>query len=289
MADTHVTGWAEQYDEEGNSYFYNVDTFETVWEVPTSSQGGYWKQLWDDHHNAPFYQHTLSRKMVWTLEAEGTSNSSLGNMNHASEKGLCPEATPRTSFITYEEANPSSRSHPRDTVDKWRKGRNRLSVGNVPDDKKVSTVRLPSFEDVHKEEEELELELEGIDSDSHEKVIDIGSDAHDLDSSSSSEGSSEDSEEIDLVGPGKDNETSAAKVDDDGIKVATGSPKMTEKELKSEGDDGEEVDEEDEDDEEDDDTIFYVYQCVFFAHGCLFESPAAVSIISLPSLDNTQY
>jgi hypothetical protein len=286
MADIHVTGWAEQYDEEGNRYFYNVDTLETVWDVPASSQGGYWKQLWDDHHNAPFYQHTLSRKMVWTLEAEGTSNSSLGNMNHASEKGLCPETTPRASLITYEEANPSSGSHPRTSVDKWRKNLSRSSVGNVPDDKKVSTVRLPSFEDVHKEEEELELELEGIDPDSQEKAIDIGSDAHDLDSSSSSE-SSEDSEEIDLVGPGEDNVPSTAQVDEDGVKVATGSPKMMEKELKSEGDDDEEVDEEDED--EDDDTIFYVYQCVFFAHGCLFESPAAVSIISLPSLEFKQY
>ena len=69
-------GWAEQYDEHGQAYYYNIQTQETKWETPDAdNDGGYWKQLWDDHQNSLFYQHSLSGQMRWTLRNENEANS----------------------------------------------------------------------------------------------------------------------------------------------------------------------------------------------------------------------
>jgi hypothetical protein len=58
-------GWVQQFDDAGQPYFYELRTGESRWEEPPLGEGGYWKQLWDDHHDALFYQHTVSGEMRW--------------------------------------------------------------------------------------------------------------------------------------------------------------------------------------------------------------------------------
>ena len=102
--------WVQQFNDNGQPYFYNLTTLESKWEEPPLSEGGYWKQLWDDHHDALFYQHTVTNEMRWEfpslLESEQykgspssegpkrqsnadkiTSNSAITKDSYGSEEG----------------------------------------------------------------------------------------------------------------------------------------------------------------------------------------------------------
>jgi hypothetical protein len=74
-----LSGWAQQYDAEGNAYYYNLASRETRWEEPgNATEGGYWQQLLDEERNAYFFRHTVTGTMRWYLENAANPDEGAG-------------------------------------------------------------------------------------------------------------------------------------------------------------------------------------------------------------------
>eukprot|EP00943_MAST-04B_sp_MAST-4B-sp1_P003798 g3798.t1 len=283
LHNNEAIGWAEQYDEHGQPYYFNIQTQETKWDIPdVENDGGYWKQLWDDVQNSLFYQHTLSGQMRWTLRDENEPNSD----NEFSSPEITSASRTRQ---TYENSHPPQQqlqfdngSHvpynsgvkindlEAEEVEEGSAEVENISIVNSNNTNEISNAINTAFassviaEGLSKTDDNVEVINDTVHNDNNtnpEKMIIKESEDQDenmilnnntLDSSTSSvENVTSSSGEEKMIENNSKLETSLPSSDD------------------SSSSDGEE-------DEDDDDTVFYVYQCLFLFHGCAVESPAGV-------------
>ena len=284
--DGEAIGWAEQYDDHGQAYYYNIQTQETKWELPDEeNDGGYWKQLWDDHENSLFYQHTISGQMRWTLRDENEPNSEA--------EFSTPEFTSSPKDRkTYEHMNPAQRLTFSD-VDQHREG---VKIDVSGEDEDTNSM------DDHGNQERAEVSAaiesafassvvsEGLSDDNKSSVenvhIDRFESEHLTDEKSVDGVPNMEKKHAVLRKPETDNSTDTSSSDEgdtflqgekgEGEKGGSNEapPKVVSSEKSSSS--SSESSDDDDDDDLDDDTVFYVYQCVFLFHGCAIESPAAV-------------